>query len=309
MKRHRALAGALWCLAGACHADEPGPSRGAPGDWAPEAARGRISLGFQALHTDGLITDAGINNRGAITDTRSLTLSVEYRWSEHWTVFGSVPYITKRSRRDLGLHDPRRLDNPRTDSRFLDDGRYHGAWQDFQLGVVRHLRVGALRVDPYAVLTVPSHDYTFFANAAVGSRLHRLLVGVDVGRRLGSGNLHGSIGYGYELVEEVLGMHLDKHHARASLGYHFSPRVTGQIFVQLRRSHGLDSSDTGTDRRSELWYQHDRMFRHDYSIAGVNAAWQINSDWSVSLGHARMVWGRSVHELTGAWDLQLSRAF
>ena len=273
-----------------------------------EGVRGQMSLVFQTLHTDGLILGNGVNNNGAITDTHSLTMALDYRVSDRWEVHASLPYVRKRSLRDPGSHDPSRLKQPHPDSRFLDDGNYHGSWQDWALGVSWAGQWRAFDIEPSATLVLPSHDYTFFANAAPGQRLYRLRLGVDATHRLPASNLYYSVGYSYELVEKVMGIHLDKQHARATVGYYFNPYLSGRAFAQGRWGQGRDSQFFSPARADEYWYYHDQLSRHDYAIAGLGATWRFNDRWALSLTGATMVWGRTVHELEYAYDVQIARA-
>lgn len=279
--------------------------------WGDEpGVRGQMSVIYQQLHTEGLILDSGVNNHGAITDTRSITLTVDYRVSERWQAHVSLPFVKKRSRRDPGNHNPAALDSPHPESEFLDDGQYHGTWQDWVLGLSYDTQLGSFHVEPHVELVWPSHDYTFFANAAVGQRLRRLRLGADAFYRLEHSNLYFSAGYSYELVEQVLGIGLNKNHLRLSAGYYFSPQLSLRAFAQSRHGQGRDSSYSGfVDRRSEAWYRHDPLSRHDYAIAGLGATWRFNDTWAVTLNAATMVWGRTVHELEYACDLQVARAF
>ncbi|ODS64517.1 MAG: hypothetical protein ABS41_02135 [Arenimonas sp. SCN 70-307] len=273
------------------------------------AARGRISVGFQSIRTDGNVDGSGNATPGVSTDTRNLLLSLDYRLAERWSLQLSIPFVDKRSVGDPGVHNVAFLAQPRQ-SAFIDDGDWHGAWQDWQLGVTHHGHWRGLKLQPHAVLTWPSHDYVFFASAAPGRRLRSLRLGADIGRRFGRSNLHWSLGYGYEFVEEVLDYDLDRQHYRASLRWDVSPSWSLSLFSNARQSQGIKPSDlAGRVPWSELWYQHDRLLRHNYVLAGIGAGWRINDDWSVSGSSAWPVEADSMHRIRHAWELQLSRSF
>lgn len=271
--------------------------------------RGRITIGFQSIHSDGGVDGGGNATPGVRTDTRNLMLALDYRFADHWSLHVSLPYIYKRSVGDPGIHNTRFLTVPR-DSNFIDDGDYHGAWQDWQLGVTYHAHWKGLDVRPHAVLTWPSHDYVFFASAAPGRYLRKLRVGADVSRRFGRSNLHWSAGYSYEFVEEVMGYNLDKHHYRLSGRWDVTPSWSLNVFMNARYSNGIEPSDlAGRVPRSELWYQHDRLLKHNYVLAGVGATWRINDRWALSGSAAQPVRADSMHRVRHAFDLQVSRSF
>lgn len=310
--------GARWttCALATCAAtlgwSAPARADGDEFDPGPDAAggqRGTLSLAYQNLHSSGLLLQDGVNNHGAITDTQSLRLSIDYRLDGGWELHAVLPYISKRSRHDNGNHNPLNLLQSHPESQFLDDGDYHGALQDVQLGVSRHLELGRYRVEPHAMVTWPSHDYTFFANAAVGQHLRKLKLGADVTRQLAGSNFYWSAGYDYEFVEKVMDIGIDKQHARLAAGYYFSPTWSGRVFAAMRRSQGRDANFFSPANRDEFWYRHDQLSRHNYAIAGFGATWRINDRYALSGTVGKMVWGRTVHELKRAYELELSRGF
>lgn len=306
--REAGLLAACACLGWSAQARADGDDFAA-GPGSTGGHRGTISLAYQNLHSSGLILFNGVNNHGAITDTRSLRLTVDYMLDDSWELHVVLPYISKRSTHDNGNHNPLNLLQPHPESQFLDDGDYHATFQDIQLGVSKHLQLGRYRVEPHAVLSWPSHDYTFFANAAVGQRLKKLKFGADVTRQLAGSNLYWSAGYDYEFTEKVMGLNLDKQHARLSAGYYFSPAWSGRVFAVMRRANGIDSNMVSPANRDEAWYRHDQTSRHNYAIAGIGATWRINDRYALSGTLGKMVWGRTVHELKRAYELELSRGF
>lgn len=288
-----------------------------------EAGHGVVYLGFQAAHTQGLVTGTGLRFSEAFaTDVRSMHLGIEYWVGEQWSVHASLPFISKRALNDPGRHDQSRLTVPHPESAYIDDGRYHSAWQDWQVGLTFHGALGVLDVDSHVVFTYPSHDYVFFASAPVGQRLKKLRIGTDVSQRIGKSNFHYSVGYSYELVEriediEVRGIqygniNTDNQYWRLSAWYDFSPRFSVRTFANKRTGKGLDNADVNRIDRaqvSELWYQHDRLLQYNYAIAGLGATWHFNEKWSVSASAATMVWVRVNHDLKYAYELQLLRSF
>lgn len=274
-----------------------------------EQSRGTLTIGYQMQHTKGLILDNGDIPGTTTTDARILFVAVDYMLDDHWEAHVELPFIDKRSSGGPGAHDPSILAVPHPEAEFLDDGRYHGAWQDWVVGVSYHTDWGRFRVEPHLVAQIPSHDYSHFANAAIGQNLWRVKLGVDFTHRLQSSNFYYTAGYSYEVWEKVLDTTLNKHHFRASAGYFFSPQVTGWVFANARIGQGLNTTEVGSDRTTELFYQHDRLSEHDFVIAGIGSSYRINDNYSISVTGGRMVWGRNVHDLKYAYDVALLHGF
>ena len=276
---------------------------------AGEQSRGTIAIGYQMQHTKGLILDNGDIPGTTTTDAHIVFVAVDYMLDDHWEAHVELPFIDKRSSGGPGAHDPSILTVPHPEAEFLDDGNYHGAWQDWVLGVSYHADWGRFRVEPHLVVQIPSHDYSHFANAAIGQNLWRVKLGVDFTHRLQSSNFYYMAGYSYEVWEKVLDTTLNKHHFRASAGYFFSPQITGWVFANARKGQGLNSIEIGSDRTTEVFYQHDRLSEHNFVIAGIGSSYRINDNYSISVTGGRMVWGRNVHDLKYAYDVALFRNF
>lgn len=301
-----ALAGGM-CVAGACRAHDTDPLSA---DVSDPGSRGMFSITWQTLHSQGLITETGVVAGNTTTDTRSVLLALDYRLDDRWEAHVAVPYISKRSNGGPGAHRLDLLTVPHPEAQFLDDGAYHSGWQDWALGMSYHADWRGFHVEPRATLVLPSHDYSFFANAAIGQNLRRLNLSVDVTRRPDLSNFYWSAGYGYELVEEILGIGLNKHYVRLSAGYFFSPQWSARVFTAGRFSQGRDAIAFANEGRStEFWYQHDRLSRHNYALVGIGATYFVDDRYALTFTTANMVWGRTVHELRNAYEVQLSRAF
>lgn len=295
------------------------------------SGHGQISIGYQVAHTEGLVNQDGDHFfENFATDVQSLNLAVDYWLNDRWSVHASLPFISKRAVRAPPTHNPAVLTVPHPESRFIDDGQYHSAWQDWLLGLTYHTSVGTLDIEPHVFLTYPSHDYIFFGAAAVGQDLKKLRVGVDLSQRLGQSNFHYSAGYSYEFVERIRDIQVagvqygnintDKQHLRLSAWYDFSPTLSASVFANRRKGKGLTNAevndiDPGDPplpipiRRTELWYQHDRLLTYDYALAGLGTTWRFNEQWAVSASVASMVWVRVNYDLKYAYNFQVRRNF
>lgn len=289
--------------------------------------RGRITFGYQVQHTRGQITNRGtLAGPDTTTDTHALRFALDYRLSPRWAVHLSIPYLRKRTDSNprgpnglpQGAHTLDLLPPGRDYVEFIDDGEYRGHWQDFTVGATYRTDWGRYRVEPRVFVVWPSHNYPFYGNAAPGERTKRLRLGVEVSRRIGISEAWYSLGYDYEIRENLLGLGHNKHYLSGSLGYGFSERLSGRLWGVLRRGQGHDFFDpppgepAGTPVREcgcEFWYQHDRHGRHDYGIAGAGLDWNLAPGWTVSATAGRMYWGSTIHKLRYLYGVQLARGF
>jgi hypothetical protein len=330
-RRTLCAAAAILVLLGAgaptspAHGDEVAIDEGV--DSIDPPRRGRITIGYQVQHTRGQITDVGtLAGPNTTTDTHALKLALDYRLTPRWELHFSLPYLRKRTDSKplganglpQGAHTLDLLPPGREYVEFIDDGRYHGNWQDVTLGASYYTQWRGFQVEPRINLVFPSNNYPFYGNAATGERTKRLRMGIEVSRRIGLSEAWYSVGYDFELRENLLDLGHNKHYLSGSLGYDFAHGVSARLWGVLRKGQGQGFNDPppgqpeGTPVRTcrcEFWYQHDRHGRHDYGTAGLGVGWSFAPEWNVSLSAGRMYWGNTVHKLRYVYGLQLARGF
>ena len=155
---------------------------------AQEQARGdgSISLQFQYFKTGAFLSQDQQFDYWT-TNTQVALLSVSYALNERWSVFASLPYVRKRFKSEVpwggdphNPNDPYWVDFVPPDKRFWDDGDYHGALQDFSIGVSYRIAKGPWTLNPYISYGVPASDYPIFAKAAIGRHLWTIPVGTSI---------------------------------------------------------------------------------------------------------------------------------
>ncbi len=273
---------------------------------------GQFVVTYQYNSTDGFESDIGPLPIGSI-DTHVMNFELQYALTDRLTVIAGIPYVRKRYNDGPLPHDPLLLDPPRPYIENVDDGGWNGDFQDFNIGAKYRVKEGEFSVEPFAYLGVPSQEYPFYGNAAVGQQLTRLQIGSSFAWHPGLSNAYYSADIGYVFVEETLGVSVNYWNIRAEAGYQFGPRLTGRLFSLLKKGSGLrvptDFPGFPTQLNDEMWYQHDRTLKHNYLNIGIGVNWALNDDYSVSANYMEMVWEDQVNILEYAFTLSLVRAF
>ena len=264
-------------------------------------------MSYQYIHADGFEASFGKLDIGTI-DTHTLNLELDYHLTDHWSLSLGIPLVRKRYQGNFP-HDPTALDPPR-DVPNIDDGSYHTDFQDWHLGV-RYLAVdGLLRIEPFAALGVPSNDYPFFANAAVGQNLWKFDIGASFTYTPGLSDAWYRLDLAYVFVEETLDTSIDHWRVRLEAGYFFSPRWSGRVFVLVKDGDGLRfPDDFPPPRTGEKWFQHDRLIRHNYVNAGLGVDWAFDDRHRLSFSGLTMVHADQVHIVEYALTVGLVRSF
>lgn len=282
---------------------------------------GSLSIGYQTTAVDGLRSSNGNIIDAGHGTMRSVQIELEYFLSDAWSVRAGIPYVsnvfhgaphcpTTAPPQCAGVKP---LNPQRPESRFQDDGRYHGTWQDWTLGVAHHtpLRHNYLLTTALTA-QVPSRNYTFFSNAAPGQRIWKIGASAELAHQFAFSNVYYRVGYGYVYTERVLDTRMSHHRLDLELGYFASERLTLRAFAMGKKGQGYTLQELGplTDGRSnDYWYHHDQIIVHDFAEVGVGADYRIGGSYTVSVAYHSMIWGRSVNNFDHAAELRLTREF
>jgi hypothetical protein len=273
---------------------------------------GQLVLAYQFNTTDGFESSIGDLPIGSI-DTHVINFELEYAITDRLTVIAGIPYVRKRYNNGPLPHDPLLLDPPRPDVENVDLGNWNTDFQDFNFGAKYRAREGAFSVEPFFYFGIPSSNYPFYGNAAVGQQLKRLQVGSSLMWYPGLSNAYYRTDIGYVFVEETLGVSTNYWNLRVEAGYQFAPRITGRLFGLLKKGSGLSVPDDFPgfpgELTDELWYQHDRTLKHNYMNIGIGLDWVLNNHYTVSSNYMTMVWADQVNILDYALTLSIARAF
>jgi hypothetical protein len=276
--------------------------------WVPAKGHGSMSAAYQHLYVR---YHTGSHGQRAIPGTirdRSVFLTVDYGLTDRLALDVGIAYKSNRYR---GLPHPALPDNH--GEHFIDDGRYHGGWADWNLGLRYQWRSDPWAITPYLFYGVPARDYSTYAHATVGTGQKRAELGVNVGHRFGPPlqNLYVQGSYGYAFMEVVDHRRVDHSTARLELGYFLTPRLTGRVTVVGQKTHnGLDFPEDyppGVD--PEQQFHHDQNLRDDYINVGAGIEYRFNDRYTGFANAGRSVWGENTHLVDYALTVGVSRGF
>ncbi len=307
------LAGLLVFLA-------PAPSQ------AQQRGDGSLRLEYQFIRT-GTFISQDLDFDYWTTDTQVLLLSGDYAINDRWTLFASLPYVRKKfiSEVDWG-GDPHNPNDPYwigfvpPDTRFWDDGEYHGALQDFSIGASYRVVKDNWTLNPYISYGVPASDYPFFAKASIGRNLWTIPVGLSFGFVPYFSDWHFDGNVAYVFSEEPLGQNVDYWLFHLSAGYWFRANLSVNAFVSRKDTNGWSLLDpefsngsdplnypTGWD--TEAWWHHDRLVGSRSMNLGVGVEYFVSPEWKISGTAFQSVWNDESNEIDFAFTLGVSRYF
>ena len=303
-----------------------------------EQTRGDASVRveYQYISTNNFVTlDLDLNYW--TTDTQVLLLSGDYAINERWTVFAALPYVRKRFNPaadpdnpfhppDGDPHNPNDsywVDFVPPDKQFWDDGDYHGALQDFSIGVSYRVDSGPWTLYPYISYGVPASDYPFFAKSAIGLHLWTVPVGIGINFVPYFSDWHFDGNFAYVFSEKPLGYNVDYWLAHVSAGYWFRANLSVNAFFGMkyvREGISLISpefiNEDATfppnypeDFDTEEWWQHDRLIGGRNINFGLSFDYFFSPEWKVSGSTFQSIWTEESNEIDFAFTLGITRYF
>src|SRR3954468_19986930 len=149
--------------------------------WVLPRGEGDVSFTYQRIDNTGhRRTNGFLVPRGRSADM-SLYLEAEYAFTSRFSVTAGVPYVSAK------YTDPNPAPAPIP---FLPNDQcrcWQSSWQDFGISARFNLvggASGAFALTSSVSVGVPSQDYNFRGEAALGRNLREERIGIDVGRRL-----------------------------------------------------------------------------------------------------------------------------
>lgn len=271
-----------------------------------------VRVEYQFIHTGDIDSSLGLFD-GA-TDAHIVLLSGVYSLSPRLKIFGSIPYVQKRYRgASEVVHDPN-VDfvaySP-PDLTMVDDGDYHGGFQDASIGMQYLAIDGPFSVSPYISFGAPLRDYPIYGNAIIGKQLWELPIGVSLEFTpyFSDWSFHADIAY--VISEKAVGVDLNYWYWHASASYFVTRRFAPRVFLTQRKAPNalLWPEDFSDDLDNEFWFHHDRTLKHAYLNGGIGFDYIVSDRYSISATYFETLDPDHVSEVDYALTFAVSRRF
>jgi len=258
--------------------------------WLPPKGGGAVSLTLGDYAFDGHFDAHGRQDPFGGTQARSLWAEGIFALTGGLALSAGLPFVTTKLTGSFPEGVPL---GP------LDDGDYHGDFQDFRLELAYNVLQGDLGLTPFVGLGVPSHEYEYVGEAVPGKGLREVIVGAAAGRSLSPflprAYVHVRYAYAFgETVDEDVGK-LDRSNLDTELGCEVAPRLLVRVLARWQVTHGgLDLEDMR--RHPDFFRTHDRAARTDYFNLGAGAAFAVGPSWDVYAIFLKTLAGENAHQ-------------
>ncbi|HKZ30945.1 MAG TPA: hypothetical protein VJ648_01160 [Vicinamibacteria bacterium] len=258
--------------------------------WLPPKGGGAVSLTLGHYAFDGHLAADGRKDPFGGTRAESVWVEGIYALTDRLALSAGLPFVTTKL---TGSFPEGVALGP------LDDGDYHGDFQDVRFELAFNLLPGDLGITPFVGLGVPSHEYEYVGEAVPGKGLREVLVGLAAGRSLSPllprAYVHARYAYAFvETVDEDV-PNLDRSNLDAELGYQASSRLLTRVLARWQVTHGgLDLEDMR--HHPDFFRAHDRAARTNYFNLGLGAAFALGPSWDVYAIFIQTLSGENAHQ-------------
>ena len=226
---------------------------------------------------------------------------VEYGLTKRIAVHASLPYIQGRYE-GLIPHDIGFDGQPSN----LDDGSYHGTFQDFYFGTrFKLLESPRFALTPFVEVIIPSHQYESLAQTAAGRDLRALVVGAAVGGFADDllPGLYFQTRISHAFVQQAVDVRPNRTGIDSSVGYFVTPRLAIQFIQTFQFTHdGIDFvgppifivPQSGAPMTEEYQRNHDRLTRANSLKFGAGVAFAFTEKLGVFATFTKLAWGQNL---------------
>jgi len=266
------------------------PAHGVAQAWLPPEGQAFFSIGYGNVFVRDHTWAQGDTYDDGHIRSNTIGLSLEYALSSRLAFDLAIPLVIAKyyaTESALYGYDG----HVALDGTTIDNGNYHGEFQDFQFGLRWQAVKAPVVITPYVGAVIPSHGYRYFAHSAVGKDLHQYIAGFYAGRRLDPllDDAYVQLRYSYAFVEKVIGISHDRSSADLQLGYFLTTSLGAQALLSYGYTHGGISAKNndeflrlycdpvlqcGPTDPTPTWQHHDQIGHEVYldAAAGVTYA-------------------------------------
>jgi hypothetical protein len=273
------------------------PAFSAAQAWVPVKGEGTVTLSLQDNFIKNHLGAGGERLDVGHIRTFVLLQDIDFGITNKLAMDLSIPFVLSR------YYGPRPHQLP------VDNGNYHGNFQDVRINIRYNLRARPVSITPFVALGIPSNDYIYFAHSAAGTNQREFAFGSSFGRGLepvlSRAYFQGL--YAFVIPENISGIRTYRSRADWDFGYFISRRLAVRSLGTLQIGHsGLEVGHSRTDLgdfpirkpSNENWYHHDQTSKISYLNVGGGASFAVTKSWSAFAVLSTTVWGRNGHALS-----------
>ena len=247
--------------------------------WVPPPGEGTVSLTYQNYYVKGHyvgVKGVPTTDTGA-THSKSLVAEVDWGLPKAIGLTIGLPYIASKYTGPPVYF----VGGIETHPGPLDDGSYHGAFQDLHVEVRRMIEFERVAIAPLAGITVPTHEYETQGEAVPGRHRTDFQIGATAGTDLSSWipSTYVHARYALAAAEVIDGLSSVRSNIDVEVGSDVTRRLGLRGLVDWQIRH---KGPTNAELVAHDWATHDRFVVSNYTNLGAGLTIRVRQSTELS---------------------------
>ena len=243
--------------------------------WVPSAGEGTVTVSYQNYYNTGHYDRSNPPRKtpNGATHAKSLLVDFNYGLTDNLAVSINLPFVSSKY---VGPRPSYFVGPFETFPGPLDDGAYHGAFQDFRLELRRGFYMGRFAVTPFVAGSVPTHKYETVGEAVPGRHRAELQLGTYAGVDLDDWlrGAYGHVRYWYTTAQRQHDLPYRRSNLDLEGGCAILPRVSVRGVVTWQFAHDAPT----LAQLAPIWQIHDRFIVPNFTNAGAGVTIDVTND-------------------------------
>jgi hypothetical protein len=254
----------------------------------PPRGEGSVSLTYQNYYVTGHFNLQGEKNKNGGTHSKALLAEIDFGVTDSIGLMVRLPFVaSKYTGGPMYL-----VQGIPTFPGPLDDGTYHGAFQDLHVEVRRVWWAGPVAFAPLVGATLPTHNYATHGEAVPGRRRRELQIGASAGADLAPllPRTFVAVRYAVATAERQHGFPSVRSNMDVDADYALSRVIGVRGLASWQFRH---KGPTVPELNAHDWLEHDRFIVSSYANLGGGLTLSIRRDTNLHALWIATVSGRS----------------
>ena len=239
--------------------------------WIPPRGEGALTVSYENYYITGHFDRQGRETPNGATHSKTILAELNYGLTDTVGVSISLPFVSAKY---TGPRPSYFVAGIETFPGPLDDGTYHGAFQDVRFEIRRGFSAGPVAVTPFVGAALPTHQYETVGEAVPGRHRRELQVGVNAGalldRVLPRTYVHAR--YLYTTAEREQNLPYRRSNVDLEGGYAMSSRVAVRAMATWQFAHHAPT----VAQLAPIWKIHDRFIVPNYFNVGGGVSLDVS---------------------------------
>lgn len=240
--------------------------------WVPSRGEGSVTITYQNYYITGHFDRQGQETPNGATHSKTVLAELNYGLTDTTAIAVSLPFVSAKY---TGPRPSYFVAGIETFPGPLDDGSYHGAFQDVRVEVRRAFFAGPLAITPFVGGSMPTHGYETIGEAVPGRHRREIQVGASSGVSLDpiGRDAYVHARYMFTMAEREQNLPYQRSNLDLEGGFSVARRAAVRGLASWQFAHKAPT----IAQLAPIWRIHDRFIVPNYFNVGVGTSFELSA--------------------------------